>query len=114
LVAAHGIDYLIGCASIPLGQDGTQAQAIYAGLAEHCLSAPELRVQPKTPLPRRDGIARADYSLPPLLKAYLRVGARICGEPCLDEDFRVADVFILLETRQLERRYARHFLDRAA
>jgi len=49
-----------------------------------------------------------------LLKAYLRIGARICGEPFLDEDFQVADVFILLSTRQLARRYARHFLERAA
>ena len=31
------------------------------------------------------------------------------GEPCLDPDFHVADVFILLASRRIERRYARHF-----
>ena len=47
--------------------------------------------------------------MPPLLKAYMRLGARICGEPCWDEDFQVADVFILLKRDELCPRYARHF-----
>lgn len=114
LVAANRIDYLIGCASIPLGENGTMAQAIFSELAQRYLTPLDLRVQPRIPLPRSDMLARSDYPLPPLLKAYLRIGARICGEPFLDEDFQVADVFILLSTQQLARRYARHFLERAA
>ena len=47
--------------------------------------------------------------MPPLLKAYMRLGAKICGEPCWDEDFQVADVFILLKRDELCPRYARHF-----
>ena len=39
--------------------------------------------------------------MPPLLKAYMRLGAKICGEPCWDEDFQVADVFILLKRDEL-------------
>ncbi len=112
LVATNQIDYLIGCASIPLGQDGTMAQALFSELALRYLTPENLRVRPRIPLPRRDMLARGDYPLPPLLKAYLRIGARICGEPFLDADFQVADVFILVSTRQLERRYARHFLER--
>ena len=34
---------------------------------------------------------------------------KICGEPCWDEDFQVADVFILLKRDELCPRYARHF-----
>ncbi len=113
-VAEQRIDSLIGCASIPLGEDGAMAQAIFSELAQRCLTPDNLRVKPLIPLPRRDILARDDYPMPPLLKAYLRVGAKICGEPFLDEDFQVADVFILLATRQLTRRYARHFLERAA
>lgn len=113
-VAARRIDYLIGCASIPLGEDGSMAQAIFSELAQRYLTPEDLRVRPRIPLLRRDILARGDHPLPPLLKAYLRIGARICGEPFLDEDFGVADVFILLSTRQLARRYARHFLERTA
>lgn len=112
-VAEQRIDYLIGCASIPLGENGAMAQAIFSELAQRYLTPDSLRVKPLIPLPRHDILARDDYPLPPLLKAYLRVGAQICGEPFLDEDFQVADVFILLSTQQLTRRYARHFLERA-
>lgn len=112
-VAEQQIDYLIGCASIPLGENGAMAQTVFSALAQRYLTPESLRVKPLIPLPRHDIVARDDYPLPPLLKAYLRVGAQICGEPFLDEDFQVADVFILLSTRQLARRYARHFLERA-
>lgn len=111
-IAEQRIDYLIGCASMPLGEDGGAARALYAELARRHLVPEPLRVRPHLPLPRHDGMARGDYTVPPLLKAYLRLGAQIGGEPCLDPDFRVADVFVLLSTPRIERRYARHFLDR--
>lgn len=111
-IAEQRIDYLIGCASLPLGANGGEAQALYAELAQHHLVSENLRVRPHLPLPRRTDVACSQYTLPPLLKAYLRLGAQIGGEPCLDPDFNVADVFVLLATRRIERCYARHFLDR--
>ena len=39
-----------------------------------------------------------------------RLGARACGEPYWDPDFQCADVFMLLDVRELNPRYARHFL----
>ena len=50
--------------------------------------------------------------MPPLLKAYLRLGAQIGGEPYWDEDFNTADVFIWLERANLQQRYLRHFVYR--
>ena len=111
-IAEQRMDYLIGCASMPLGADGSEARALYAELAARHLVPEALRVKPHLPLPRRDGVAWSEYAVPPLLKAYLRLGAQIGGEPCLDPDFHVADVFILLASQRIERRYARHFLDR--
>ncbi|NJN45350.1 MAG: GNAT family N-acetyltransferase [Candidatus Competibacteraceae bacterium] len=112
-IAEHDFDHLIGCASIPLGKDYSQAHAIFADLAPRFLTAEHLRARPLHPLPVQHSRVPGNYVLPPLLKAYLRVGARICGEPCLDPDFQVADLFILLSTRNVERRYARHFMGRA-
>jgi putative hemolysin len=111
-IAEQRMDYLIGCASMPLGAEGNAARALYAELAARHLVPEALRVKPHLPLPRRDGVAWSEYAVPPLLKAYLRLDAQIGGEPCLDPDFHVADVFILLPTERIERRYARHFLDR--
>ena len=53
-----------------------------------------------------------DAPLPALLRAYVRLGARVCGEPCRDPDFGVADVLMLLDVRELNPSYSRHFIDR--
>ncbi len=111
-IAIHQIDYLIGCASIPLGEHGLAAQALYTELAQRHLVTESLRVKPHLPLPRGDGPVPPRCAIPPLLKACLRLGAQIGGEPCLDADSQVADMLILLFTVRIERRYARHFLDR--
>jgi putative hemolysin len=55
-----------------------------------------------------------DAPLPPLLKAYVRLGAKACGEPCRDPDFGVADVLMLLDVDELNPAYSRHFMERAA
>jgi putative hemolysin len=111
-IAEHGFDYFIGCPSIPLGAGYRQAHATYVALAARYRLPEAQRVTPLIPLPPPEGpVDLFKPALPPLLKAYLRLGARIGGEPCLDADFGVADLFILLPTRDIERRYARHFLE---
>ncbi len=114
-IVEQGFDYLIGCPSIPLGENYREAYAIYASLTSRHLIAAAWQVQPHIPLPPTEATPYPEkVSLPPLLKAYLRLGAKICGEPYLDGDFQVADLFILLPTREIEHRYARHFLGQTA
>ncbi|KPZ02187.1 hypothetical protein ALQ37_02673 [Pseudomonas syringae pv. aptata] len=104
-----GYSYLMGCASIPMQDGGIQAHAIMQRLRERYLCNEHLRAEPKNPLPTLDIPSNVICEMPPLLKAYMRLGAKICGEPCWDEDFQVADVFILLKRDDLCPRYARHF-----
>ncbi|AIR87979.1 L-ornithine N(alpha)-acyltransferase [Pseudomonas cremoricolorata] len=104
-----GYSYLMGCASIPMQDGGVQAHAVMQRLRERYLCNQHLRAEPKNPLPSLALPSNITAELPPLLKAYMRLGAKICGEPCWDEDFQVADVFILLKRDQLCPRYARHF-----
>jgi putative hemolysin len=78
-------------------------------LRERYLCTEHLRAEPKKPLPTLDIPSNVIAEMPPLLKAYMRLGAKICGEPCWDEDFQVADVFILLKRDELCPRYAKHF-----
>ncbi|UVE18666.1 GNAT family N-acetyltransferase [Pseudomonas sp. LS44] len=101
--------YLMGCASIPMQDGGIQAQAIMQRLRERYLCNEHLRAEPKLPLPSLEVPSNVIAELPPLLKAYMRLGAKVCGEPCWDPDFQVADVFILLKRDELCPRYARHF-----
>jgi len=104
-----GYRYLMGCASIPMQDGGLQAQAIMQRLRERHLCTEHLRAEPKTPLPSLEVPGNVIAEMPPLLKAYMRLGAKVCGEPCWDRDFQVADVFILLKRDELCPRYARHF-----
>lgn len=110
----HKYDYLIGCASIPLRDGVEQVGAIWHALAASHLMSPEWRVFPRTPfavLPQPAGDTVPD--LPPLIRGYLRLGARVCGEPAWDPAFNVADLFLLLSLGRLSARYAQHFIRRA-
>jgi putative hemolysin len=111
----HGFDYLFGCASLPLGEGGGLAEAIMNRLRREAMAPAHLRVVPRLAVPRPGG---ADNNLaapmPPLLRAYVRLGAKACGEPFWDRDFNVADVLMLLNVDDLTPNYSRHFLARTA
>lgn len=108
------VDYLFGCASIDMSDDGVLATAIMNRLRHHAFASADRRVQPRRPVPpvTVDDTAIA-APLPPLLKAYVRLGARACGEACWDPGFGVADVFMLLDIDELDPTYSRHFMGRA-
>lgn len=109
LMNERNYSFLMGCASIGMGDGGIQAHAIMQRLRERYLSREWLNAVPRLPLADMDLPANVTAQIPPLLKAYMRLGAKICGEPCWDPAFNVADVFILLRREQLCPRYARHF-----
>lgn len=52
---------------------------------------------------------RSPDIIPALLKSYLRAGARVIGQPALDEDFKCADFLTLLDMRNLGKAYERKF-----
>ncbi|QIK38392.1 GNAT family N-acetyltransferase [Caldichromatium japonicum] len=112
-IQIHGFDYLFGCASLPLGEYDLQAAAIMNRLRRQALAPEEYRVKPRLPLLTTQVADEVlDAPLPPLLRTYIRLGAKVCGEPCRDPDFGVADVLILLNIDQLNPAYSRHFLER--
>jgi putative hemolysin len=113
-VQRHRVDMLFGCASIKMHDGGTVAQAIMNRVRQHAMTDEDCRVTPKQPLPplpagSEDTVAAP---LPPLLKAYFRLGARACGEPCYDPAFNCADILVLVNVREIDSSYTRHFLDR--
>tara|TARA_R100000789_G_scaffold9008_1_gene12983 strand:- start:453 stop:1307 length:855 start_codon:yes stop_codon:yes gene_type:complete len=109
----NDVRYLLGCASIALSE-GYNVAAIQRRISERHLSDATLRVQPHLRLERLPGSADDDnVKMPPLLKAYLRMGARVCGEPCWDPDFNCLDFFVLMAVDDLPARYVQHFLQPA-
>ena len=113
-VRKNGIDMLFGCASIDMDDGGILAQAIMNRVRVHAMTASDCRATPRRPLPplapgSQEKVAAA---LPPLLKAYFRLGARACGEPCYDPAFNCADILVLVDVCDIDSSYTRHFLDR--
>lgn len=106
----EGFDYLFGCASIGLEDGGAQAHAILQQIRGRHMAPAYQHVRPYYPLPAPDGYPQQRVRMPPLLKAYLSLGAKACGDPYWDRDFNCADVFMLLNVSDLCPRYARHFL----
>jgi putative hemolysin len=108
------ISFLFGSASIPMHDGGLAARSIMQELRSDFMSKDELRVTPKLALPEPEAALPSGKKtrMPPLLKAYMRLGAQICGEPCWDPAFGCADIFILLDVQHLQARYHRHFIQR--
>lgn len=103
-------DHLIGCASISPGPNGFSVDAVYRNIAAKNRAPSSLTVTPLIPVPERLRCQRDESGIPPLLKAYLRFGVQVCGQPCWDPDFNVMDLFIILPLKRLEARYSRHYL----
>lgn len=102
----HRFRYMIGCASVPLADGGGAAAWLRDEVASQ-LTPIEYRAYPRLPFPHQRIERPAHAQMPPLIKGYLRIGARVCGEPAWDPDFNTADFLVLLEMDRINTRYAR-------
>lgn len=109
-VQLNRMDYLFGCASIPMRDGGMEAHAILNVLRRHYNAPAPMQVRPRQPVPPLPAEPDCRPPMPPLLKGYFRLGAWVCGGAAWDPDFGVADVLVLLDVDRLSKRYARHFL----
>ena len=105
-----GHRYLAGCASVPLVDGGSFAAGVWDVLRTKHYSDEATRVSPLIPWDHQ-GIERpARATLPPLIKGYIRLGAKAYGPPAHDADFGVADFFVVLDLQNVDERYLKFFL----
>lgn len=104
-----GYQYVLGCASVSLRDGGVAAAEVWRTVAEHLQDDKLPRITPlhRYPVERLDSTLPA--KVPPLIKGYLKLGAKICGEPAWDPDFNAADFPVLLKMDAMDARYRRHF-----
>lgn len=101
---------LIGCVSVPVADGGVLAANLYRQLSKTHLAEEPLRVWPRRRLCIESMPDTGVAVPPPLMKAYLRAGARLLGEPHLDEALGCADFPMMLDLAGLGSRHRRRFL----
>lgn len=112
----YRIDVMVGCASFPGAEPATHAEAL-TYLAHHCRTTADwdvravtgrhhpMKLMPLDAVNPKSAIA----AMPPLVKGYLRVGARI-GEGCvIDHDFATVDIFVVMPVKEIGARYISYY-----
>ncbi len=115
-VREHKIDVMIGCASFP-GTDPDQHAMALSFLYHNALAPPEWRCRahdryyvPMDRFPCEEVDAKtALKAMPPLIKAYLRLGAFVGDGAVIDRQFGTTDVLIILPVENIDPRYFEHF-----
>jgi len=95
---------------VPMRDGGHVAASLWQRLSATYLASPELQVRPRLALPIEHLDCTLDAAPTPLIKGYLRLGAKLLGPPAWDPDFQTADLPMLLCLNDLPGRYRRHFL----
>lgn len=105
----HGARYLVGCSSLT-SQDEAAGLAVYRELAAKYLVEERWQTRPQigwrcSPLNGRP----VALPVPKLMRAYLTLGARICGDPAIDREFSTIDFLTWLDLRVLPMRALQRF-----
>jgi putative hemolysin len=107
----RGLDVMIGCASIPMRDGGHSAASLWRQLSARHLAEAPLRARPLLALPVDElDAGNQPVQPPPLVKGYLRLGAKLLGPPAWDPDFNTADLPMIFSVGDLQSRHRRHFL----
>jgi len=56
------------------------------------------------------GTPQSNPAIPKLLRTYLAIGAKICGPPAIDREFKTIDFLTLLDMQSLHPRIRSRFL----
>ena len=112
----HRVDVMFGCASF----EGTDPQALALPLSflhHHATDRADWQVAAR-PDRYQDmalldasaiNMRRAVAALPPLIKGYLRLGARFGEGAVVDRQFGTTDVFVVMPVAELDARWLAHF-----
>lgn len=114
--------YLLGCVSLETS-DPAIGWALYRQFRQDAAFTEEITAVPQEAfrMPEAAEDAVKEYLagekkeelvrwIPPLLKGYLRLGAKLVGVPVLDREFGAIDFLVLFDLRKINEKYARHFL----
>jgi putative hemolysin len=109
------IDYLFGLSSVAT-TDPVTIKTLHAHFQKSGLLDDTFGFVPRDGFKIKgfEGIPSGDMDplelIPPLLKTYIKAGAKICSQPVIDRDFNCADWLTILDMRQLHAAFDRRFM----
>jgi putative hemolysin len=95
----HKARYMIGCSSLTT-QDIAYGSAVYSRLKPALVCEP-LRTVPTKACAFELEESDLDARPPKLLRTYLALGAKICGPPAFDREFKTIDFLTLMDLNNL-------------
>jgi L-ornithine Nalpha-acyltransferase len=112
----HNIDALIGCASFE-GANPLQHAMALSFIAQNMCAEGEWRVCARedryAPMEilSKDAVdmRKALSAMPPLIKGYMRLGAKFGDGAVIDRKFNTVDVFVIMPVAEMDARYLEHF-----
>ncbi len=97
----HNARHLLGCSSLT-SQDPAVGASAYTALCRKNLASPNWRTRPHPEYAcALNRLSEEPVKIPKLLRAYLSIGAKICGPPALDRSFKTIDFLTLLDLATL-------------
>jgi putative hemolysin len=105
--------YMFGCCSLT-SQDCTEGKRALRQFKRDGHLHPTLQVKPRPDY----ACQSTDYhspeteeelELPRLFGTYLRIGAKICGEPVIDRQFKTIDFFVIFDAKEMPEKYHEMF-----
>jgi putative hemolysin len=126
-VAHNRKRYLFGCCSLT-SQDPAEGKRVMDHLEANGFVHPTLRVLPQPgfqcyleghapswppattdAIPQSRDVPPTDVKIPRLMKIYLAYGAKICGPPAIDRQFKTIDYLGLIDVQELDKQTYRYF-----
>lgn len=113
-VAANRRRFLFGCSSLT-SQDPGEGKAFMDEMAKRGHLHPDFEIQPQPGFEcypsNLIGVVDRTVRIPPLFRIYLRHGAKVCGPPAIDRDFKTIDFLVLFDIDHMDARMFETFFD---
>jgi len=107
----NGARFLFGCSSLT-SQDAAIGASAYSELCRKFLVPIEWQTKPRAEFDcSLAQLASEPVEIPKLLRAYLSLGAKICGPPALDKHFKTIDFLTMMDLEMLSPAARQRFLD---
>jgi len=103
--------FLLGCSSLS-ATDVTTGMGVYEDLRKRHLACDEWLTQPMPAFSCKGGDASpGNVRIPKLMAAYFSLGAKICGPPAIDREFKTIDFLTVLDLHTLPESVAERYFN---